>query len=117
MSHVPAPGRPAACASRCAGRTQFFWWCASLSQFLGGRIIPSFTRNWLAKRNGGEFPADEVRKTVDGRDVPGGPHGSRQMPVWGVALYYADTKKPREEQQVREIVDRVVEYLRTTQKE
>jgi mono/diheme cytochrome c family protein len=71
----------------------------------------------LAKRHGGDFPADDVRKTVDGRDAPGGPHGSRQMPIWGVALYYTDTKKPREDQQVQEIVDRVVEYLRTIQKE
>ena len=69
----------------------------------------------LANRNGGQFPADEVRRTVDGRDSPG-PHGSRQMPIWGVALYYTDTKGPRDEQQVKDIVDRVVEYVRTIQK-
>src|SRR5262245_47150808 len=70
----------------------------------------------LAKKHGGQFPADEVRRTVDGRDSPG-PHGSREMPIWGVALHYTDTKKPREEQQVKEIVDRVVEYVRTIQKQ
>jgi len=69
----------------------------------------------LAKNHGGEFPADEVRKTVDGRESPG-PHGSRQMPVWGVALYYTDTKRPRQEQEVEQIVDRLVDYLRTIQK-
>jgi mono/diheme cytochrome c family protein len=70
----------------------------------------------LAKRNAGQFPADEVRRTVDGRESPG-PHGSRQMPVWGVALYYTDTKNPRQEQEVGQIVERVVEYLRTIQKQ
>ena len=70
----------------------------------------------LARSNGGTFPADEVRRMVDGRDAPGA-HGSRQMPVWGVALYYTDTKSPRQEEQVKGIVDRVVEYLGTIQQQ
>lgn len=69
----------------------------------------------IASRHGGEFPADEVRRTVDGRDSPGA-HGSRQMPIWGVALYYTDTTSPRQEEQVKDIVDRVVEYVRAIQK-
>jgi hypothetical protein len=69
----------------------------------------------LAQKNGGQFPADEVRRIVDGRDTPGA-HGSRQMPVWGVALYDTDAKNPRQEQQVNEMIDRLVEYLRTIQK-
>jgi len=69
----------------------------------------------LSQRNGGQFPADEVRRIVDGRDTPG-PHGSRQMPVWGIALYDTDAKNPRQEQQVNEMIDRLVEYLRTIQK-
>ena len=74
---------------------------------------PNLTQ--LAQRNGGQFPADEVRKTVDGRDNPGA-HGSRQMPIWGVALYDTDTRDPRQEQQVNEMIDRLVEYLRSIQK-
>jgi len=70
----------------------------------------------LAIRHAGQFPADDVRRTIDGRESPG-PHGSRQMPVWGVALYYTDTKTPRQEQDIQQIVDRVVEYLRSIQKE
>jgi mono/diheme cytochrome c family protein len=70
----------------------------------------------LANSRGGQFPTDDVRRTVDGRDSPG-PHGSREMPIWGVALYYTDTKNPRQEQQVKDIVDRVVEYVRTIQKQ
>jgi len=38
----------------------------------------------LAKRNGGAFPSQLVWLTIDGRtEKPIGPHGSREMPVWG----------------------------------
>ena len=33
----------------------------SLIALVGGRIVPSFTRNWLAKRPGGEMPAPFAR--------------------------------------------------------
>jgi mono/diheme cytochrome c family protein len=74
---------------------------------------PDLTR--LATRRGGKYPAEEVRKIIDGRDVRG-PHGSRQMPVWGMELYYADTGNPDKQKQVEELIDRLVEYLRTIQK-
>ena len=36
----------------------------------------------IAKKNGGAFPADDVRATIDGRrDVA--LHGPRDKPVWG----------------------------------
>ena len=43
-------------------------------------------------------PADFRRTTCAGLSMyeSPGPHGSRQMPVWGVALYYTDTKIPRQ---------------------
>ena len=41
----------------------------------------------LARQNGGVFPMDRLYRTIDGRDLPegaqGGPHGSREMPIWG----------------------------------
>ena len=38
----------------------------------------------LAKRNGGAFPSQLVWMTIDGRtSTQIGPHGSREMPVWG----------------------------------
>ena len=41
----------------------------------------------IAKRNGGVFPADDVRATIDGRrDVA--LHGPRDMPVWGERYEY-----------------------------
>jgi mono/diheme cytochrome c family protein len=74
---------------------------------------PDLTR--LAARRGGQYPAEEVRKIIDGRDIRGA-HGSRQMPVWGMELYYADTGNPDTQKQVEELIDRLVEYLRTIQK-
>lgn len=41
----------------------------------------------LSRRNGGVFPTQRVWETVDGRLSPEiGPHGSREMPVWGEAF-------------------------------
>jgi mono/diheme cytochrome c family protein len=73
---------------------------------------PDLTR--LAKRRGGTYPADEVRKTIDGRSAAS-VHGSRQMPVWGYEFYFADTGNPDKQTQVEELIDRLVEYLRTVQ--
>lgn len=50
----------------------------------------------LARRNGGVFPAQRVRDTIDGRgNVDIGPHGSREMPVWG-QVYRAEDTQPYE---------------------
>ena len=40
----------------------------------------------LAKKNGGVFPLQRVYEVIDGRDSTStqmGPHGSREMPIWG----------------------------------
>jgi mono/diheme cytochrome c family protein len=38
----------------------------------------------LARRYGGTFPRSAVADLIDGRGVEGpGPHGTREMPVWG----------------------------------
>jgi mono/diheme cytochrome c family protein len=76
-------------------------------------VPPDLTQ--IAKRRGGQYPADDLHRIIDGRNAPG-PHGSRQMPVWGVAFYYAETKDPDKERAITQVVDRLVEYLRTIQK-
>jgi len=77
--------------------------------------VPDLTR--LALHEGGEFPADDVRRTIDGR-WDRRAHGARDMPVWGWQLY--DSSNPTDEQE-RAIVDsmigRLVEYLRSIQVE
>lgn len=70
--------------------------------------VPDLTR--IAAREGGSFPAEQVRKIIDGRTaVPA--HGSPAMPVWGLE-FRDDTPKQKH---VRELVDLLVDYLRSLQ--
>jgi mono/diheme cytochrome c family protein len=57
-----------------------------------GPVAGFLTRNppdltMLARSNGGVFPMDRLYRTIDGRDLPegsqAGPHGNREMPIWG----------------------------------
>ncbi|HEY5755669.1 MAG TPA: c-type cytochrome [Steroidobacter sp.] len=76
--------------------------------------VPDLTR--MAKREGGEFPTEDVRRTIDGRfDRPA--HGPRDMPVWGWQFYRSDsTHDPAERARVDALIDRLVVYLRSIQK-
>jgi cytochrome c5 len=76
--------------------------------------VPDLTR--IAQRDGGEFPTEDVRRTIDGRfDRPA--HGSRDMPVWGWRFYSSDTlNDPDERARVDELIDRLVKYLESIQK-
>ena len=68
-------------------------------------LVPDLTR--IAQRQGGRFPADRIRRVVDGRDVVGS-HGSRLMPVWGEEFQGSGDADV--------IVGRLVEYLRSIQR-
>ena len=76
--------------------------------------VPDLTR--IAQREGGEFPAEDVHRTIDGRfDRPA--HGSRDMPVWGWQFYRGETANdPAERARVDAMIDELVEYLRSIQK-
>jgi mono/diheme cytochrome c family protein len=65
----------------------------------------------LARRNDGTFPADQVRKIIDGRDRAA-PHGT-QMPVWGDA--FTRTTSDADEQSVRRRIESLVKYLESLQ--
>ena len=69
----------------------------------------------LAQRNGGQFPADYVRRIIDGRETLGA-HGAREMPIWGLALHDTDAKEAQQERQVHEMIDRLTEHLRSIQR-
>ena len=77
--------------------------------------VPDLTR--IAHRDGGEFPAEDVRRTIDGRfDRPA--HGSRDMPVWGWQFYSSNAlPESAERARVSVLIDRLVEYLRSIQKD
>jgi hypothetical protein len=76
--------------------------------------VPDLTR--LAQRDGGEFPAQDVLRTIDGRfERPA--HGARDMPVWGWQLYNSQSNDdPAERARVDAMLGRLVEYLRAVQK-
>lgn len=44
--------------------------------------VPPADLTKITARNGGEFPKDRVRASIDGREPARG-HGSSDMPVWG----------------------------------
>ena len=59
-------------------------------------VKPPSDLTTLVKRNGGVFPSQRVWETIDGRastDI--GPHGSREMPVWG-QIYRSEDTQPRD---------------------
>jgi hypothetical protein len=77
--------------------------------------VPDLTR--IALRDGGDFPAEEVRRTIDGR-WDRRAHGARDMPVWGWRLYdSANSTDVQERAIVDSMIDRLVEYLRSIQVE
>jgi len=77
--------------------------------------VPDLTL--LAHRHGGEFPEEEVRRTIDGRwDRP--VHGPRDMPVWGWQLYAsANLNDTAERARVDALIGRLVDYLRSIQRD
>jgi hypothetical protein len=77
--------------------------------------VPDLTR--IAQRDGGEFPTEDVRRTIDGRfDRPA--HGARDMPVWGWQFYSGtNIDDAAERARVDGLINRLVDYLRSIQKE
>jgi mono/diheme cytochrome c family protein len=77
--------------------------------------VPDLTR--IAARDGGEFPTEDVRRTIDGR-WDRRAHGARDMPVWGWQLYDSSSSNDAQERaEVDSMIDRLVTYLRSIQVE
>lgn len=77
--------------------------------------VPDLTR--IAQRHDGEFPAEQVRRTIDGRfERPA--HGLPYMPVWGMKFH--DREHPQDaggRARGDSIIDRLVAYLRSIQEQ
>jgi mono/diheme cytochrome c family protein len=69
----------------------------------------------LARRNGGEFPADAVAGFIDGRNLPVA-HGYRVMPVWG-DVFDTTARLVEDAPGARARIAAVVDYLRGLQNE
>jgi mono/diheme cytochrome c family protein len=75
--------------------------------------VPDLTR--ITARNGGTFPAERVRQTIAGRDVPT-VHGSRDMPVWGWQFYAFEGEDPVRRARVAELIGHMVDHLASIQR-
>jgi mono/diheme cytochrome c family protein len=68
----------------------------------------------LARRHGGAFPSEQVRQIIDGRTRIA-PHGSREMPVWGLEFIMAGEGSPDAEKQSEAVISKLVAYLASIQ--
>ncbi len=75
--------------------------------------VPDLTR--IAIRHGGRFPADQVRRIIDGRETRP-PHGTRDMPVWGEAFRTATADEAQSGRRADHMITLLVEYLRSIQR-
>ena len=68
----------------------------------------------IAKKNNGEFPSDQVAKSIDGRSTLGA-HGDPDMPVWGEVFDEEAAEAGEPPAQVRKKVRLITEYLKSIQ--
>jgi mono/diheme cytochrome c family protein len=121
----------AACAQATPdfGRMEYESSCASCHGRDGkgdGPVRPFLTKapsdlTTLAKRSGGALPLQYVWETIDGRASKAtGPHGSREMPVWGErygepALSKSPEAAGRAEWYIRGRIMALIDYLNRIQ--
>lgn len=74
--------------------------------------VPDLTR--IARRRSGEFPAESIRRIIDGRELRP-THGSGDMPVWGQEFYGVSSDDAVRRARSNELIDRLVDYLRSIQ--
>jgi mono/diheme cytochrome c family protein len=68
----------------------------------------------MAKRNGGVFPYQYAWEVIDGRSSKViGPHGSREMPVWGY-IYRSEDTQPAD-LHARNRISSLLDYLARVQ--
>ena len=84
-------------------------------------VKPAPDLTTIARRNGGRFPRGQVREMIDGRWLAdSGPHGSREMPVWGQtfkdqAMNQPDDSPRTAERVASQRIRSLVMYLETIQ--
>ncbi len=76
--------------------------------------VPDLTL--IAKRHGGAFSAQEVHRMIDGRSMPRA-HGTADMPVWGWEFYGYEGEDATRRRRAAELIDQLVEYLRSIQRQ
>lgn len=80
----------------------------------GSLQVPPLDLRRIALRRGGDFPAAEIGRKIDGRfEIE--PHGSREMPVWGQVFASDVPEMEMAESITRGYVSALVEYLKSIQ--
>jgi hypothetical protein len=76
----------------------------------------------ITQRHGGKFPQELMWEVIDGRwSGDGGPHGSREMPVWGQEFKARAMTQPGDsatiaEWSARHRIVSLLQYLETIQR-
>lgn len=68
----------------------------------------------IAENNGGQFPAEEVAKVIDGRTMPRA-HGDPQMPVWGEVFDEEGARSGQPAGEIQKTVRLITDYLKSVQ--
>lgn len=74
--------------------------------------VPPSDLTQLALKNGGEFPIDDARKTIDGRKGIM-LHGTREMPIWGQV--FKEGEGPEAEAEAQKKINDLIGYLKAIQ--
>jgi mono/diheme cytochrome c family protein len=74
-------------------------------------VKPPTNLTLLSLRNGGVFPSQRVWETIEGSASVGmGPHGSREMPVWG-QIYGRHLTQPSADWYAAQQIGTLIYYL------
>ncbi len=100
------------------GRDEYVNSCAACHgpEGRGDGVVAGFLKNKptdltaLARENRGIFPEKKLKAFIDGTKMIG-PHGAREMPVWG----HEFRKEGSSPEQAQARIDALVEYLRSIQ--
>lgn len=76
--------------------------------------VPPADLTLIAANNDGEFPAEKVEKTIDGRKGVM-LHGTREMPIWGQV--FLEGEGPEAEAEAERKIEDLVGYLKAIQEE
>jgi mono/diheme cytochrome c family protein len=121
---VLGPGPAAAQAfDEYSGETTFQRFCASCHGE-GGQgdgpvstgipiTVPDLTK--IQRRRGDEFPAQTLRRIIDGREAVIF-HGTRYMPVWGYEFWIEEGADEEAEQRVEVIIANLIDYIVSIQR-
>ncbi len=103
-------------SARNDGRNLYRQYCATchgLDAKGGGPTAPSLKKTptdlTLMQEKGEKFPGERVQHAIEGTGEAG-PHGTREMPVWGRAFRYTKGTPPPEL-----AINRLVEYVESIQ--